>query len=276
MTFILGKKEDVRNLAGDTTMYNTKKISFYKKLGIFGLVVLILLTGLGIGYTIGNSKGKATAQSKPAATQTSKAQEDSEILTDAYVEEFLVAYYTKKDLGENQNRYQPYMTTSMFTQAKNEEEEPVNQAYKGYTVNQVYSKGDIYIDQETYVVIAEVSYRNTQRAKRGTDEGALLDQTSTDTLQISFQKVGKKFLVNQINRVTLMKPGSTNSNSYRDVEIDDSSRAFIQSEQETSETVVQSTDGTTVDSTKETTHTTTSEKEQLNEGGKTHESSENK
>ena len=55
----------------------------------------------------------------------------------------------------------------------NVEKQPVNQAYKGYVVNQVLDTYKIYIDTENNEVIVDVTYKNTQRTKRNNDEGAL-------------------------------------------------------------------------------------------------------
>lgn len=40
-----------------------------------------------------------------------------------------MVYYTKKDLGENRNRYKEYMTDAMYNQAVLLENEPTTQTY---------------------------------------------------------------------------------------------------------------------------------------------------
>ncbi|WP_254558615.1 hypothetical protein, partial [Salmonella enterica] len=86
-------------------------------------------------------------------------------LSDSTVNKFLIAYYTKKDLGENDNRYKLLMTDSMYNQATSNEKLPVNQAYKGYVIDQVFSKADIYINQKDLTAICNVTYKNTQLTK---------------------------------------------------------------------------------------------------------------
>ncbi|MBU5519615.1 hypothetical protein KQI96_16635, partial [Enterococcus sp. S163_ASV_20] len=102
--------------------------------------------------------------------------EEKETITPASVKKFLIAYYTKKDLGENRNRYKPLVTPGMYNELVAEEKQPVNQAYKGYVVNQVLDRYKIYIDSENNEVISEVSYKNTQRVKINNDDGALKNQ----------------------------------------------------------------------------------------------------
>jgi hypothetical protein len=196
-------------------MYDTKKIELVKKLVIVGLASLILLTGMGIGYALGN-KGKTEAV-KVAVSAKKKAPKSKEKfdLTSETVTKFLIAYYTKKDLGENQNRYQPLMTTAMFNEQKNNEAQPINQAYKGYVVDQVFSQASIYIDNDNLQVICVVDYKNTQRTKLNNDQNALKNQHNSETIKLTFQKAGKKYLVNKLERITLDVPYlASDRNSY--------------------------------------------------------------
>ncbi|EGS1127658.1 hypothetical protein I6R65_003016, partial [Enterococcus faecalis] len=147
-------------------MYNMEKLSRYKKIGFIGgsllLIVLIFLIGLSVG------------QRKQVNTNEKQVKvEKKEELTTSTVKKFLIAYYTKKDLGENRNRYEPLVTSAMYNELVNVEKQPVNQAYKGYVVNQVLDTYKIYIDTENNEVIVDVTYKNTQRTKRNNDEGAL-------------------------------------------------------------------------------------------------------
>lgn len=143
-----------------------EKLSRYKKIGFIGgsllLIVLIFLIGLSVG------------QRKQVNTNEKQVKvEKKEELTTSTVKKFLIAYYTKKDLGENRNRYEPLVTSAMYNELVNVEKQPVNQAYKGYVVNQVLDTYKIYIDTENNEVIVDVTYKNTQRTKRNNDEGAL-------------------------------------------------------------------------------------------------------
>ena len=116
-----------------------EKLSRYKKIGFIGgsllLIVLIFLIGLSVG------------QRKQVNTNEKQVKvEKKEELTTSTVKNFLIAYYTKKDLGENRNRYEPLVTSAMYNELVNVEKQPVNQAYKGYVVNQVLDTYKIYID----------------------------------------------------------------------------------------------------------------------------------
>ena len=107
-----------------------EKLSRYKKIAFIGgsllLIVLIFLIGLSVG------------QRKQVNTNEKQVKvEKKEELTTSTVKKFLIAYYTKKDLGENRNRYEPLVTSAMYNELVNVEKQPVNQAYKGYVVNQV-------------------------------------------------------------------------------------------------------------------------------------------
>ena len=135
-----------------------EKLSRYKKIGFIGgsllLIVLIFLIGLSVG------------QRKQVNTNEKQVKvEKKEELTTSTVKKFLIAYYTKKDLGENRNRYEPLVTSAMYNELVNVEKQPVNQAYKGYVVNQVLDTYKIYIDTENNEVIVDVTYKNTQRTK---------------------------------------------------------------------------------------------------------------
>lgn len=160
-----------------------EKLSRYKKIGFIGgsllLIVLIFLIGLSVG------------QRKQVKV------EKKEELTTSTVKKFLIAYYTKKDLGENRNRYEPLVTSAMYNELVNVEKQPVNQAYKGYVVNQVLD-----------------TYKNTQRTKRNNDEGALKNQSNQEAMKLTFVKQGANFLVDKMAPVTLTNELQEEQNSY--------------------------------------------------------------
>ncbi|WP_285012553.1 hypothetical protein [Lactococcus formosensis] len=192
-------------------MYNEKKIKLLKKLGVAAAALLLFLTAFAIGSKVGNSKKEV------AVNEAKKSQkvEKPKGLTEEQVNDFLVKYYTRKDLGENRNRYKPLMTDAMYTQSISNEELPINQAYKGYTIDQVFTKSTNYIDQEHSTAICQVSYKNTQLQKLGTKKGALINQNNDATIQLTFIKQGDKYLVNNISPVVLDIPVDTSGpNSY--------------------------------------------------------------
>ncbi|MDJ9023254.1 hypothetical protein OHN03_14360, partial [Enterococcus faecalis] len=99
-------------------MYNMEKLSRYKKIGFIGgsllLIMLIFLIGLSVG------------QRKQVNTNEKQVKvEKKEELTTSTVKKFLIAYYTKKDLGENRNRYEPLVTSAMYNELVNVEKQPV-------------------------------------------------------------------------------------------------------------------------------------------------------
>lgn len=107
------------------------------------------------------------------------------------------------------------MTDSMYNQATSNEKLPVNQAYKGYVIDQVFSKADIYINQKDLTAICNVTYKNTQLTKLNSKVGALFDQPNRVTIRLMFLQQGKKYLVNNLEAITLVEPdGTTSANSY--------------------------------------------------------------
>uniref|UniRef100_UPI0032B73ABF hypothetical protein n=1 Tax=Lactococcus garvieae TaxID=1363 RepID=UPI0032B73ABF len=124
------------------------------------------------------------------------------------------SFYSKHTLYLTNGR-KPLMTDAMYTQSVTNEELPINQAYKGYTIDQVFTKSTNYIDQEHLTAICQVSYKNTQLQKLGTKKGALINQNNDATVQLTFIKQGDKYLVNNIAPVVLDIPVDTSGpNSY--------------------------------------------------------------
>lgn len=193
-------------------MYKEKMVTMAKRMGFVLIGGLIFLIGLGIGVGIANKNNpKKESEPKKEVVAPPKAKE----LTSKQVEDFLIAYYTKKDLGENRKRYEPFVTTNMLTELIETEAEPVNQAYKGYIVDQVFDKAEIYVDTENHSAIATVSYKNTQLATKGSYENALENQFHQEVIKISFLQQGKQYLVNRIDYVALTQPVSQPRNTYK-------------------------------------------------------------
>lgn len=87
-------------------MYNQKKLKTFKRVSLIVVIIFAVLVVGGIGFTIGMS-GKQVAIKQ---VEKPKVIVDTKKLSDSTVNKFLIAYYTKKDLGENDNRYKPLMT----------------------------------------------------------------------------------------------------------------------------------------------------------------------
>lgn len=186
-------------------MYNENKIKIVKRIVVIITFMLGILTGVGITVTV---YSKIT----PEVSTVTKLEEKETQLDQETVKNFLIAYYTKKDLGENRNRYLPLMTTSMYKLQVEQEDLPVNQAYKGYVLNQVFDGATIYIDESRLTAIATVNYTNLNVLKKGSSEGTTLN--NKDSLLISFSKEKGKYLVNNIERIEVIT-GEDNQRSNR-------------------------------------------------------------
>lgn len=186
-------------------MYNENKIKIVKRIVVIITFMLGILTGVGITVTV---YSKIT----PEVSTVTKLEEKETQLDEETVKNFLIAYYTKKDLGENRNRYLPFMTTSMYKLQVEQEDLPVNQAYKGYVLNQVFDGATIYIDESRLTAIATVNYTNLNVLKKGSSEGTTLN--NKDSLLISFSKEKGKYLVNNIERIEVIT-GEDNQRSNR-------------------------------------------------------------
>lgn len=193
-------------------MYNQGKIQKFKKIGIGAVCIVLILTGFSVGFGMGSVKQKQAVEPVKKEVVEKKVE-----LTSGTVNKFLVAYYTKKDLGENRNRYEPLVTEAMFNELTAEENQPVNQAYKGYVVNQVLDIAEIYVNSEKNTVICTVSYKNTQRVKQGTDDGALKNQSNQEAIKLTFIKQGKQYVVNKLEPITVASanPLGNERNSYK-------------------------------------------------------------
>lgn len=179
-------------------MYNEKKVQRVKKIFLTLFCLIFFIGSFSAGFGIGSAKAKKNVA--PVKKEVVKKKVE---LTPKLVDQFLLAFFTKKELGENRNRYKPLMTETMYNQATAEEEEPVNQAYKGYVVNQVLETADIYLNEKDLSAICVVTYKNTQRTKLGTDQGALMNQSNKESVKLTYIKEGDTFFVNKIEPVLL-------------------------------------------------------------------------
>ena len=200
-------------------MYKEKRVKLIRRLAIMVLFVAGILTGFGVGQLINKQEVKNEPRQADTVKKTIEEKTKKKELSSKDVENFLIAYYTKKDLSENMKRYKPFMTSSMYTHETEIEELPINQAYKGYVINQVFDEADIYIDSENLVALVEVKFHNTQLVEKGTTEGALVDTPETQTLKLTFTEENKRFKVNNINKIFLTTTGETpRNNTYEDEE----------------------------------------------------------
>ena len=183
-------------------MYDDNKVKLVRKAitAIIGFICLIV--GIACGMWIG---GSSTLRQQATSTveEVSKSAE-SKTLTADKVKEFLLAYYTKKDVGENQERYKEFMTEQLYAQQVKLDESPVTQAYKGYVLNQVYDKATVYIDEENLSALVEVTYTNVQTTKRNNAEAGV-KMSEKATIKLSYAKDKGEYLVNRIEPILLKK-----------------------------------------------------------------------
>ena len=177
-------------------MLDTEKLKLLKLVGL-GLGAVLVL-GLVFWFSVATS-----LKTKQVSTHQTKKIEGGE-LTQAYVKQFLTAYFTKKDLGENRNRYLPFMTEAAYQQEVNTEKEPATQAYKGYVVDTKLKSATIYIDQENKTVIVQVNYTQTQLQKKNNYANAQTDVLSKTTLRIRYIKQEGKYLVSQLEPILIV------------------------------------------------------------------------
>ncbi|MFZ2483260.1 MAG: hypothetical protein WAW70_03970, partial [Streptococcus parauberis] len=135
-------------------MFDTQKIKILKIVGYILVVILACTIGVGIGQGTSNNANKAK-------TEKSTSTNSKSIITQKQVKSFLLNYYTKKDLGENRQRYKEYMTDALYNQTVSMENEPQSQTYKGFVVDFEFKDAEIYIDEAHKQVIVQVDYVNT-------------------------------------------------------------------------------------------------------------------
>ncbi|MGT2906526.1 hypothetical protein [Streptococcus dentiloxodontae] len=191
-------------------MLDYAKLNRLKKLGLVLAGIFLVVLGFGLGQ-IGQSEQSETE------TKASTTEETSDkTLTRETIEEFLVAYYTKKDLEENRSRYKPFMTDSLYNQQVSLEEEAQNQAYKGYVVDFEYQDATIYIDEENLVVLIQVKYTNTLLSEKDNYDDAQTDVVNEATLRLTYVEQDGDYLVNKMESIILTSntEGTTSSADY--------------------------------------------------------------
>ena len=177
-------------------MLDETKIRYLKIIGYVFLVVIAVFVGVGIGLT---SSGKTT---KTGASETKQSPKE-EVLTQDKVEEFLLNYFTKKDLGENRKRYKEYMTDALYNQEVAKEDEPVSQTYKGFVVDFEYKSSEIFINQNSLSVITQVNYVNTLLDEKKNYDTAQKDVMNKLTLRLTYVNDNGTLKVNKIESIIL-------------------------------------------------------------------------
>lgn len=179
-------------------MINESQVKRLKVMGVGLLAALSLLIAFGIGQMMARPKPKKALEAK-TPQQTVKVKP----LTYAKVNDFLIAYYTKKDLGTNRNRYKPFMTDSLYQEECAKEDDAVNQAYKGYVVDYIFKEADIYINPKTNTAIAQVTYTNTLLEKKGNYDKAQKNVSNQATLKLTYVDDKGSLKLNNIQAAVL-------------------------------------------------------------------------
>lgn len=182
-------------------MFDVKKLKILKYVGYTLLVILAVIIGVGIG------QGSSSKSIKTKTTNENSSTKN--VLSQKKVKDFLLNYYTKKDLGENRPRYKDFMTDALYQQTVAIENEPQNQTYKGFVVDYKFKDAQIYINNDNHQVIAQVNYVNTQLDEKKNYETAQKDVVNKTTLRLSYVDENGKFKINKIESIILTDSAGT-------------------------------------------------------------------
>lgn len=177
-------------------MFDTQKIKILKIVGYVLVVILACTIGVGIGQGTSNNANKAK-------TEKSTSTNSKSIITQKQVKSFLLNYYTKKDLGENRQRYKEYMTDALYNQTVSMENEPQSQTYKGFVMDFEFKDAEIYIDEAHKQVIVQVDYVNTQLDEKKNYKTAQKDVMNKATQRLTYVDEKGKLKVNKMESIIL-------------------------------------------------------------------------
>ncbi|MGF0070225.1 peptidylprolyl isomerase [Streptococcus sp. SGI.013] len=198
-------------------MLNKVKARFL--IGVGGLIAVSFM--VMIGYTIGSQTISKQTENQIRAeanklVSKKKKEERATVLSDELVNEFLTQYFTKVQLGENNARIKPYMTDSAFSEEEANQNKAINQVYKDYMLDYRFESASIYVNTESHVALAEVSYQVTYVSDLS-EQQQRTTQTETKTVMLSYSKVSDKLLVNQLTtwngKLEDMKEATDGANS---------------------------------------------------------------
>ncbi|HFR3707531.1 TPA: hypothetical protein ACHV9L_000291 [Streptococcus suis] len=135
------------------------------------------------------------------------------------------------------------MTEGLYTATVSEEELPINQAYKGYVVDQVFESAQIYLNQEKNIAIVQVQYSNKLLQEKDNRSGQSISQQGTATLQLNYIQEKGKLLVNTIDNIVLSDGTGVPVTTYSDTTVSTSSDATASTSTETSSSDVSAISG---------------------------------
>lgn len=196
-------------------MYNQKLIKATKGLLIGAGAIFCILLGHSVAQVQQHFTHNGQKQVQVKQKKEEKKQQQAS-LSEKQVKDFLIAYYTKKDLEENRPRYKPFMTESMYQEAIQEEQKPVNQTYKGYVVDQAFESGSIYIDKEHKIVLAQVQYTSTTLTEKDNRDSKGITGTTKVTIRLTYVEQDGKLLINNIEPIVLTEAKGQGIGTYTD------------------------------------------------------------
>lgn len=171
-------------------MVDQFKVKMFKiTLYVVGVIV-IFLVGFGFGQIGHGSKQKDNAPKQVKVTNKELSQKE--------VEKFLISYFTKKELGENDERYKSYVTAGLYDKLTELEKKSSQQAYKGYYVNYTYESSDIYINNKKNTALVVVNYLYDSKKTLDSKELAQKGITAKATYKLTYSNSNGKFLVSDI------------------------------------------------------------------------------
>ena len=182
-------------------MLNEKLVKKFRKIILVVGTIVIFLIGYLLGDAVRKSSDDQIIQSQNASLNLAGNKNLSEITKDN-VQDFLIAFYTKKDLGENRERYKAFLTDGMYKSVVADEEKASTKAYQGYVVDWEYEGADIYINQEKKEVLVNVKYKNTTLAVKD-DRSKSTIQTNESTYKLTYVNVKDKLLINKMEQLNI-------------------------------------------------------------------------
>lgn len=180
-------------------MYNKTKIKAIVALGILLAVGFIGMIGFSLGNQFTLNQATKEAEKNASIILEKKSQEEeSRTLSSDKVREFLIQYYTKKKLGENNSRIKSFLTESAYGEELKSQELAVNKVNKEFIVDYVFEDASIFINSETKEAIAEVHYRVTYLSEVSNGQQFKNTQSQTQTIKLGYVMESDKLLVNQV------------------------------------------------------------------------------
>lgn len=178
-----------------------KKLIKIAKTAVGIILVIVLFTS---GYITGDKvrKGLEEKEGKVTSDLLKKTDKDKEKQLKEKTKDFLIAYYTKKDLGENRDRYRPFMTEGMYNATISEEEKAATKAYQGYIVDWIYEDADFFVNGDKLEVLVNVVYKNTTLAIKE-DRSKQNVRTNKSSYKLTFVKVDNTFLINKMEQMLI-------------------------------------------------------------------------